>query len=133
MLERPKLKVLKPFFLFSFGQFWLQPKDFCCDLRCGHGSGLDVATCSFLSLVILVVTSNLLLRLSFLLYCFNVQHSWLQLMNCCCDQKNFQVSLNNQIHNNFNLFKFNQNKYNSIHLHHLNIQQIHSLCIRFTI
>ena len=132
MLERPT-KRFKNLILLRFLQFWSQPKDFCCDLRCGHDRGLDVVTCSFLSLVILVVTSNSLLRLSFLLYCFNVQHSWLQLMNCCCDQKNFQVSLNNQIHSNSNLFKFNQNKYNSIHLHHSNIQQIHSLCIGFTI
>ena len=101
MLECPNER-FKNVFLLRFGQFWSQPKDFCCDLKCGHNRGIDVTTCFFLSLVILVVTSVSLLQLSFLLYRFNVQHSWLRLMNCCCDQKNFQVSLNNQIHSNFN-------------------------------
>ena len=70
------------------------------------------------------MTSNSLLRLSFLLYCFNVKHFLSQLMNCCCNQKSFQVSLNNQFHNKFQFTNSNQNKYNSIHLPHSNIHHI---------
>ena len=45
------MKGFKNLLLLSFGLFWSQPKDFCCDLKCGHDMGLDVTTCSFLSLL----------------------------------------------------------------------------------
>ena len=75
------MKDFKNLFLLSFGQFWSEHKDFCCDLKCGYDRGFDVMTCSFLSLVILVVTSVSLFGLSFLLYCFHIQHSLLQLLD----------------------------------------------------
>ena len=71
---------LKTYFYLRIGQSWSQPKNFCCDLKCGHDRGIDFTTCSFLSLVILVLTSISLFRLSFLIYCLNVQHSWSRLM-----------------------------------------------------
>ena len=45
------MKNFKNLFLLSFGQFWSQHKDFCCNLKCGHDRGIDVMTCSFLSLL----------------------------------------------------------------------------------
>ena len=51
------MKGFKNLLLLSFGLFWSQPKDFSCDLKCGHNMGLDVTTCSFLSFLFLVVTS----------------------------------------------------------------------------
>ena len=30
------MKGLKTYFYLGIGQFWSQPKDFCCDLKCGH-------------------------------------------------------------------------------------------------
>ena len=43
------MKGFKNLLLLSFRLFWSQPKDFSCDLKCGHDMGLDVTTCSFLS------------------------------------------------------------------------------------
>ena len=82
------MKGFKNLLLLSFGLFWSQPKDFCCDLKCGHDMGLDVTTCSFLSL--LYFSRDLSCTVStffFLLYCFHIQHYWLQLLDYCCDHK----------------------------------------------
>ena len=77
------MKDLKTYFYWDLDNSCCNLTIFYCDLKCGHDGGIDVTTFSLLSLVILVVTSISLLRLSFILYCFNFQHSWLRLMNCC--------------------------------------------------
>ena len=50
---RPKMKGFKNLLLFSFGLFWSQLQDFCCDLKCGHDKEFDVTTFSFLSFLYL--------------------------------------------------------------------------------
>ena len=60
------MRGFKNLLLLSFGLFWSQPKDFCCDLKCGHDMGLDVTT--FFSTLLfphpafLVATFGLVLR-----------------------------------------------------------------------
>ena len=98
------------FYLLRFGQFWSRPKDFCCNLQCGHNFNFTVVTCFsnllFQCPAFLVATYELMLRP--------------EKFSDLPEQSNSQQ---------FQFTKSNQNKYNSIHLNHSNIQQIDSICI----
>ena len=83
------MKGFKNLLLLSFGLFWSQPKDFCCDLKCGHDMGLDVTTCSFLSFLYFSHDLSFTVVTFFSTLLFPFQHSWLQLLDECCDQKKF--------------------------------------------
>ena len=109
--------------LFSFGLFWSQHKDFCCDLKCGHDMGLDVSICAFLSF--LYFSRDLSFIVSTFFSTLLIPHPAFLVITIVLvfRLEKFQISLNNQIQSNFNLFKSTQDNYNSNNLHHENIQQ----------
>ena len=70
----PKMKGFKNLLLLSFGFFWSQPKDFCCDLKCGHDMLFSFLFYFSRDLSFTVVTF-------FSTVLFPFQQSWLQLLD----------------------------------------------------
>ena len=85
----PKMRGLKSHFYLVLDFSGHNFRIFVATLDCGHDIGLDVMTCSFLSLLYFSRDLNFTFLTFFSILLFPFQHSWLQLFGLVLRPENF--------------------------------------------